>query len=58
MLKYIHCPFEGPEELRKYYVSFMRHQTKKEKCTQLYQILNTGYKLPLVGFGTWKIKKE
>mgnify|MGYP006869360379 CR=1 FL=1 len=33
ILKYIHCPFEGPEELRKYYVSFMRHQSKKEKCT-------------------------
>lgn len=53
----MHCPYEGPSELRKVYVSFMKLREKKPKKRELFQILNNGYKMPLIGFGTWKIKK-
>jgi hypothetical protein len=57
----MHSPAEGPAEVRKVYVSFMKLQEMKQKetnLTKLFQILNSGYKMPLIGFGTWKISTD
>jgi len=54
----MHLPSEDPPELRKVYVSFMKLNDTKPKKKELFQILNSGYKMPLIGFGTWKIEKE